>query len=115
MRSSECCREIVSQGEPRIGSSCSMSDASTVRPRNAVRMTENFIHVLQFLILFPSVPYVLGRVRRVEIAIAWPYQHWFRCKRIKQIPSIESGRAGIDEVLFGVIRRAGRKKWLCGP
>ena len=62
--------------------------------------------------LFASAPFIRGRVGAEEIARAGGHQQRLRRHWPKQVPTVESQGCGADQILFGVIRRSGREKWV---
>src|SRR5206468_9298562 len=77
-------------------------------PGNTVAAPHGLVNFPQLLKLFPSTCNVVRRVSAEKVLIAHQDQERLGSERVEQVPSIETNRAGTNEVLLGVIGRPWR-------
>ena len=68
----------------------------------------DFVNLAELLELLPAVADVVRGVRAELVFVADGDQERFGGEGVEQIPAVEAGEAGIEEVLFRVIGGTGR-------
>ena len=76
-------------------------------PGDAVRVAECLVDGAQFLKFFRSTGEVIRRVSAEGIALAHHDEEGLGSDRVEEIPTVESGGRGGNEVLFGIVGGAG--------
>src|SRR6185437_6381682 len=73
-----------------------------------IRVAENVVTLQQLLVFLTAIAEIAGRVCAEEIVCAYLYEKRLRSERVQQVPPIEAKRSGTNQVLLGVVSRAGR-------